>query len=214
MLPDMHVLFFRPNPGRLTVTTEQAEKLITVDTQAARAARRCLCTFIALQAPAAGRIMIDACAASHPPIVRHRLRPRPSAAHRRRFRPAIRVWLSRSAGATVPAPRPDCGCARSPTCTRDNPRGFDLAGHRIWEAPLGLGQFRFEENERMSGHDGDSTPEYPLSLEAILHSLAVRVAARLRNNCANPADQAISPRLLTVEQAAAYIGAARKPFNT
>ena len=55
----------------------------------------------------------------------------------------------------------------------------------------------------MSGRNGDSGTESPLSLDAILDALAVRLAARLRNNCATPSDQAIRPRLLTVEQAAA-----------
>ena len=50
----------------------------------------------------------------------------------------------------------------------------------------------------------------PHQARAILDALAVRLAARLRNNCTTPSDQAIRPRLLTVEQAAAYIGRSKE----
>jgi excisionase family DNA binding protein len=44
------------------------------------------------------------------------------------------------------------------------------------------------------------------NLEQVLDSLAEKVANRLQEATANAAASAIRPRLLTVEQAAAYIG--------
>jgi excisionase family DNA binding protein len=45
-----------------------------------------------------------------------------------------------------------------------------------------------------------------LSLDRILDALAARLAVRLRDDFARMPEQTIRPRLLTVEQAAAYIG--------
>jgi excisionase family DNA binding protein len=45
-----------------------------------------------------------------------------------------------------------------------------------------------------------------LTLDDILDALAARLAARLQPGSLGVADQRIQPRLLTVEQAAAYIG--------
>jgi excisionase family DNA binding protein len=46
-------------------------------------------------------------------------------------------------------------------------------------------------------------PEPAFTLDTLLESLAERVASKLR---AAPATEGISPRLLTVEQAATYLG--------
>jgi excisionase family DNA binding protein len=53
-------------------------------------------------------------------------------------------------------------------------------------------------------------PEPPLTLEAILDALAARLAARLRSESGKTNEQSIRPRLLTIEQAAAYIGRSKE----
>ena|SRR5215472_18816909 len=53
-------------------------------------------------------------------------------------------------------------------------------------------------------------PGCPLSLDAILDALAARLAARLRNDSAKDAGPTLRPRLLTVEQAAIYIGRSKE----
>jgi excisionase family DNA binding protein len=65
----------------------------------------------------------------------------------------------------------------------------------------------------MNAHNGDRNTESSLSLEGILDALAARVAARLRSDSVKPADQALRPRLLTVEQAAMYIGRTKEALQ-